>query len=155
MVLTFSTSYWYLFDFYLFSLLVLPVMINDIDFRPWRVTLIQGIWTGSFKTESTGLAYFFYQVSHWLSYPCLKSLKFLYLTKCLPPMWLYPFKSSRSLAEFSQIPVVMTNQVRSQSFDQISRYSFQGTVTSSILNQSDIGCFKLLIISYCCYLNSS
>lgn len=34
----------------------------------------------------------------------------------------------KSLAEFSQIPVVMTNQVRSQSFDQISRYSFQGAI---------------------------
>ncbi|KAL8115644.1 hypothetical protein AgCh_022229 [Apium graveolens] len=34
----------------------------------------------------------------------------------------------KSLAEFSQIPVVMTNQVRSQSFDQISRYSFQARV---------------------------
>lgn len=34
----------------------------------------------------------------------------------------------KSLAEFSRIPVVMTNQVRSQSFDDVSRYSFQGPI---------------------------
>ncbi|KAL1826751.1 hypothetical protein ACET3Z_005163 [Daucus carota] len=34
----------------------------------------------------------------------------------------------KSLAELSQIPVVLTNQVRSQSFDQISRYSFEGPI---------------------------
>ncbi|KAM7527869.1 hypothetical protein LguiB_031279 [Lonicera macranthoides] len=32
----------------------------------------------------------------------------------------------KSLAEFSRIPVVVTNQVRSQSSDETSRYSFQG-----------------------------
>lgn len=33
---------------------------------------------------------------------------------------------SRSLAEFSRIPVVVTNQVRSQSRDEICHYYFQG-----------------------------
>ena len=39
------------------------------------------------------------------------------------------FDISRSLAEFSRIPVVVTNQVRSQSLDEASQYSFQGIIT--------------------------
>lgn len=35
---------------------------------------------------------------------------------------------SRSLAEFSRIPVVVTNQVRSQSRDEACQYSFQGWI---------------------------
>lgn len=35
-------------------------------------------------------------------------------------------KASRSLAEFSRIPVVLTNQVRSQIGDESRMYSFQG-----------------------------
>lgn len=35
---------------------------------------------------------------------------------------------SRSLAEFSRIPVVLTNQVRSQSGDESRIYSFQGMI---------------------------
>lgn len=35
----------------------------------------------------------------------------------------------RSLAEFSRIPVVVTNQVRSQGRDEASRYSFQGIIS--------------------------
>ncbi|KAL7247662.1 hypothetical protein ACSBR2_002555 [Camellia fascicularis] len=34
----------------------------------------------------------------------------------------------KSLAEFSRIPVVVTNQVRSQSSDEISQYAFQGII---------------------------
>ena len=35
----------------------------------------------------------------------------------------------RSLAEFSRIPVVVTNQVRSQSRDEICQYYFQGMIS--------------------------
>jgi RAD51-like protein 1 len=35
------------------------------------------------------------------------------------------FSTCRSIAEFSQIPVVVTNQVRSQSNDDGYRYSFE------------------------------
>lgn len=40
-----------------------------------------------------------------------------------------PTLISRSLAEFSRIPVVVTNQVRSQSRDETCHYFFQGWMT--------------------------
>ncbi|XP_071720443.1 DNA repair protein RAD51 homolog 2-like isoform X2 [Rutidosis leptorrhynchoides] len=40
----------------------------------------------------------------------------------------------KSLAEFSRIPVVMTNQVRSRSTNQITRYSFEGKNSVSTTN---------------------
>lgn len=39
---------------------------------------------------------------------------------------IYLFIESRSLAEFSRIPVVVTNQVRSQNHDEVCQYYFQG-----------------------------
>ncbi|URE40065.1 DNA repair protein Rad51 [Musa troglodytarum] len=39
--------------------------------------------------------------------------------------WCWPLSFLKSLAEFSQIPIVVTNQVRSQNNDEVFHYSFQ------------------------------
>lgn len=39
--------------------------------------------------------------------------------------FIYLFIESRSLAEFSRIPIVVTNQVRSQNHDEVCQYYFQ------------------------------
>ncbi|XP_064977908.1 DNA repair protein RAD51 homolog 2-like isoform X2 [Musa acuminata AAA Group] len=39
--------------------------------------------------------------------------------------WRWPLSFLKSLAEFSQIPIVVTNQVRSQNNDEVFHYSFQ------------------------------
>jgi len=46
-------------------------------------------------------------------------------------------KVSRSLAEFSRIPVVLTNQVRSQFGDESRIYSFQGMIKKLYFGSTD------------------
>lgn len=43
---------------------------------------------------------------------------------------------SRSLAEFSRIPIVLTNQVRSQTGDESRMYSFQGMMNKLYLDRA-------------------
>lgn len=45
------------------------------------------------------------------------------------------FEMFRSLAEFSRIPIVLTNQVRSQMGDESLMYSFQGMMNKLFLDR--------------------
>lgn len=70
-----------------------------------------------------------YCLSEWIS----RMYLFLFTPiqagdQCSILIWCCFFAIFRSVAEFSRIPVVVTNQVRSQSRDETSHYSFQGIV---------------------------
>jgi len=55
-------------------------------------------------------------------------------------------KVSRSLAEFSRIPVVLTNQVRSQFGDESRMYSFQGMIKKLYFGSTDFKKLKEISI---------